>query len=101
MLLYRETHALDRSSLHSILARVEEFNRFIEDLLVEATEPAELAVGNRALAANILTYLPTIVSLRRWLLRRQTTSEEVIDELTNFLVRGLTGETSGVPSHKG
>lgn len=89
MLMYRETHALDKSSLRAILGRVEKFNQFIEQVLVESSAPEELCMNNRALAASIVTYLPTIVSLRRWLLKRQAGRDEVVDELTAFLLRGL------------
>jgi len=40
-------------------------------------------------AANILTFLPTMIALRRWSLKDDMTSSEVIEGMVDFLTRGL------------
>lgn len=89
LLLYRESHALDRKSLHSLLARVEEFIQFFEQILSAARENGQIATANLILAANIVTFLPTIVALRRWDLERKVAKQEAIQGLVDFMMRGL------------
>ena len=91
LLIYHESHALDRGSLHAILGRVEEFVAFIREAMLAAGVRAE--ERQMEVLANIVTFLPTMVALRRWLLRRVASREEVIDSLTRFMLRGLKSET--------
>lgn len=95
LLLYRESHSLDRTSLHAILARVEEFIELFKQILGEASRNGRVKISDLALAANIVTFLPTIVALRRWDLRRKVPKEEVIQGLTDFMMRGLGAELGG------
>jgi AcrR family transcriptional regulator len=96
LLLYHESHALDRKSVHAILARVEEFIKLFEQILSEAGRNGRVAVRNRTLAANIVTFLPTIVALRRWDLSRKVPKEEISQGLTEFMMRGLASEGASV-----
>ena len=67
LLIYQDSHMLDGKSRRVILARVE----------------------NPHYAANILTFLPTMIALRRWSLKNDMTPEAVIDGMVEFLTRGL------------
>jgi AcrR family transcriptional regulator len=96
LLIYHESHALDRRALKAILSRVAAFNDFIGDVLTDATADRPLAIGNRALAINIMTFLPTIVALRRWDLKGKATYEELLEGVTSFLMRGLGANPPGV-----
>jgi hypothetical protein len=49
----------------------------------------EIAGMNPVLAANILTFLPAIVAVRRWDLRDKVTLAEMKEGLTLFLSRGF------------
>lgn len=89
LLLYRESHALDRRSLKAILARVEEFHHFIEHIVCEGADAPPFPIRSPALIANIITYLPTIVVMRRWLLPQAASHEEVVEGLVEFMMRGL------------
>ena len=89
LLLYHESHALDRSALRAILARVEEFIRTFETMLAAARPAGGLAPRRLRLAANVVTFLPTIVALRRWDLDRRLPPAEVAAGLTDFMMRGL------------
>ncbi|MBI4589873.1 MAG: TetR/AcrR family transcriptional regulator [Candidatus Rokubacteria bacterium] len=100
LLLYHESHALDRKSVHAVLARVEEFIQLFERILSDAGANGHLAMDNRTLAANIVTFLPTIVALRRWDLSRKVPKEEIIRGLTDFMMRGL-GARDGPSPYSG
>ncbi|HZR03505.1 MAG TPA: TetR/AcrR family transcriptional regulator [Burkholderiales bacterium] len=89
LIIYQNTHLLDRQSLRIILHRVEEFVRGFEPLIRSAATHAEVRVPNTYLAANFLTFVPTILALRRWAFGAQVGRDEVLDTLTEFIVRGL------------
>ncbi len=89
LLLYHESHNLNRRSLRVILARVDEFIASFEQLVAEAHRGRRRPSRDFRLLANIVTYLPTIVALRRWALPRQLSREKLITELVDFMLRGL------------
>ncbi len=90
LLVYRESHALDRRSLHAILARVAEFIDMFERILVEAARSGQVRLGDSRVAANILTFLPIIVAMRRWDLGRRKVARKDLDhDLVHFMLSGL------------
>jgi AcrR family transcriptional regulator len=89
LLIYQNTHLLDRKSLRVILARVDGFVRVFEELIAEAANDAKVAVKDTYLAANIFTFLPTMIALRRWAFGRNASREVIVDGVADFLVRGL------------
>lgn len=89
LLIFQNSHLLDKQSLRVILARVDGFARLFEKFLTDAAREAGIPIGNSYLMANIFTYLPTIVALRRWSLGRELSQNEILSGLTEFLVRGL------------
>jgi AcrR family transcriptional regulator len=89
LLIYHNSHLLDQRSLRVILARVDGFVRIFEKLLSDAAQEASIPLGNAYLAANIFTFMPTMVALRRWSLGREMSKDELLTGLTDFLVRGL------------
>lgn len=89
LLIYQNTHLLDRRSLRVILSRVDGFVRMFEKLIGDAANEAHVRIANKYLAANIFTFLPTMIALRRWALARGMTKEEVLSGVSEFLVNGL------------
>jgi AcrR family transcriptional regulator len=89
LLIFQNGHLLDKRSLRVILARVEGFARLFEKFISDAAAEANIVIGNSYLTAQIFTYLPTIVALRRWSLGKELTHDEILTGLTEFLVRGL------------
>lgn len=89
LLLYQESHALDRRSLHGILARVSEYIETFERLLTDAAREGRIAPVNARLAANVVTFLPTIVALRRWDLGGRISRDALLRGVGEFLLRGL------------
>lgn len=89
LLIYQNTHLLDQRSLRVILSRIEGFMRIFEKLIGDAAAEANVRIANKYLAANIFTFLPTMIALRRWALARAMTKEELLSGVTEFLVNGL------------
>lgn len=89
LLVYRESHALDRRSLHAILARVADFIGMFERMLLEARRAGQIRIGDSRLAANIVTFLPIIVAMRRWDLRRRVPRQVLSREVAEFMLAGL------------
>ena len=89
LLIYQDSHLLDTRSRRVILARVEEFIGMFETILADAARELGIELVSAHFAANILTFLPTMIALRRWSLRSELSPVQVVDELSEFLVRGL------------
>lgn len=89
LLIYQDSHLLEPRSLKVILARVEEFIGMFETIVSQALREIRGPKPNTRLAAHILTFLPVMLALRRWSLYRDLAHEQVVDGLTDFLVRGL------------
>jgi len=89
LLIYQDSHMLDGKSRRVILARVSEFIGMFESILTDAARELGVPMKNPHYAANILTFLPTMIALRRWSLKDAMTSSEVIEGMVDFLTRGL------------
>jgi AcrR family transcriptional regulator len=89
LILYHESHNLDRRSLRVILARVAEFIADFERLLAEADQSHRISSRDFPLMANIVTFLPTMVALRGWALPHKLSPEALTTGLVDFMMRGL------------
>ncbi len=89
LLIYQDSHLLDARSRKVILARVEEFVGMFEVILTDASKQLGRPLKSTHLSANILTFLPTMIALRRWSLHGRVGYDAMIDGITEFLVRGL------------
>jgi AcrR family transcriptional regulator len=89
LLIYQDSHLLERRSLRVIQARVEEFIGMFEQLITDAARELKLTLPYPHFSANILTFLPVMIALRGWSLRKQLSKEQVVDQISDFLVRGL------------
>ena len=45
--------------------------------------------------ANVVTFLPTIVALRRWDLTRKVSKDRMVGDLVEFMMRGLGAGDEG------
>lgn len=88
LLMYQETKSLDRESLRAVLNREADYVRFFEDILRLGYERGVFK-GDPRLSADIITYLCSILALRRWNLGRRFSSEEATEGLIAFILRGL------------
>jgi AcrR family transcriptional regulator len=89
LLIYQDSHLLEPRSLRVILARVEEFIGMFEQLIIQAARELEIALPYPHFSANILTFLPVMIALRGWSLRKELSEHEIVDQISQFLVRGL------------
>lgn len=89
LLIYQDSHLLEPRSLRVILARVEEFIGMFEQLIVEAARELKIALPFPHFSANILTFLPVMIALRGWSLRKELSQAQVVDQISEFLIRGL------------
>jgi AcrR family transcriptional regulator len=88
LLMYQETKSLDRDSLHHVLAGEADYVRFFEEILRAGWERGGFR-GEPRLMADIITYLCSLVALRRWNLRQRFSREEIADGLVSFILGGL------------
>jgi AcrR family transcriptional regulator len=88
-LIYQDSHLLEPRSLQVILARVEEFIGMFERIIADAARELELPLPYPHLSANILTFLPVMIALRGWSLKGAVTPDVVVDQISEFVVRGL------------
>jgi AcrR family transcriptional regulator len=90
MFLYQASGSLDRESLHDVLARETEYIEIFEDLVRKSLAGRQVSEFKIKLAADILSYLGVIVTLRRWSLERRFKSkDEVLDGILDFMLHGL------------
>jgi AcrR family transcriptional regulator len=89
LLIYQDSHLLEPRSLRVILARVEEFIGMFEQLVTEAARELKIELPFPHFAANIVTFLPVMIALRGWSLRKELSQVQVVDQITGFLARGL------------
>lgn len=88
-LIYQDSHLLERRSLRVIQARVEEFIGMFEQVITDAAGELKMTLPHPHFSANILTFLPVMIALRGWSLREELSKEQVVDQISEFLVRGL------------
>jgi len=89
LLIYQDSHLLDKRSRRVILARVEEFIGMFERIITDAARELSVPLPYPHLSANMLTFLPVMIALRGWSLKNDVPPEGVIEEITAFIVRGL------------
>ncbi len=90
MFLYQASGSLDKESLHDVLARETEYIEIFEDLVRKSLAGRQASEFKIKLAADILSYLGVIVTLRRWSLKRRFKSnDEVLNGILDFILHGL------------
>ena len=89
LLVYHDSHNLDRRSLRSLLSRVHGWIDQFEELVADALGHERPKKSKLNLLANILTFLPTLIALRGWALPKYLTQDEYVDGLVEFMMQGL------------
>ena len=95
-LIYQETHALGDESRRAVLAQTNGFIQRFEQLIADARAAGMALPGAGRLAADIVTFLPVMLALRRWRLRDGLPRDAAEAELVGFLLRGLGIEDTDV-----
>ncbi|MGE0723728.1 MAG: TetR/AcrR family transcriptional regulator [Alphaproteobacteria bacterium] len=88
-LLYHESHQLSRPALRAVLGEVATFVALFEQIIEDARAAGLVVAGSKPVAADVITYLPTILALRGWRMRRVVDQRQAIEELVAFTLRGL------------
>ncbi|HET6381194.1 MAG TPA: TetR/AcrR family transcriptional regulator [candidate division Zixibacteria bacterium] len=89
LLLYQEVHALERSLRARLLARTQEFIEYVQRIVEQAIADGVVTTGNSYFAAQVITFLPAMLALRRWSLRGRLPEAEVAESVVEFIMRGL------------
>jgi len=90
MFLYRESGSLKKEDLYSILAKENAYIELFEQLLKDYFKGKKINLIRTKICADILTYLPVIISFRRWSLNRRIESMHIVTkEIVNFILHGI------------
>ncbi len=90
MFLYRESGSLNRQDLYLILHRETDYIKLFERLLRDYFKGQDPDPVRLKLGADLLAYLPVIVSFRRWSLKRRIKSiEKIISGIFAFVLHGI------------
>jgi AcrR family transcriptional regulator len=89
LLMYRETAALDKESLITVLGGENRYVNYVEAILVRAREKGVIQNTNTGMAANIIVYLLAFIALRRWNLKNRFNEREIKSGLVDFIMRAL------------
>jgi len=89
LLMYQETAALDREAMYNILHRENNYVKHMEKILEMGSEKGIIRHKDIRIAADIIVYLLSFVSLRRWNLKNRFSEKEVKTGLINFILRAL------------
>jgi AcrR family transcriptional regulator len=90
MFIYKASTHLDKESLYEVLTRETEYIELFEDLLRNYYQGRKVSQAKIRLAADLLAYIPVIVTFRRWSLRRRFDSmEKVMQGILEFVLHGI------------
>lgn len=90
MFLYKESASLDKESLYTVLARETDYIELFEQLLRERFKGKPVDEEHLRLAADLLSYIPVIMSFRRWSLgRRFKSMDKVLEGIADFTLSGI------------
>jgi AcrR family transcriptional regulator len=86
LFLYSESPSYDKKSLHTVLAQESQYVELFEEFLRESFKGEEINESRLIIAADVLAYLPSILALRRWSLKRRCDDMEIVKEAILDLV---------------
>lgn len=90
MFIYKASTFLDKESLHEVLVRETEYIELFENLLRDYFKEMKVDETRIRLAADLLTYIPVMVTFRRWSLRRRFESMDVVMKgIHDFVLHGI------------
>lgn len=90
MFIYKESASLDKESLYTVLARETEYIELFEGLLRERFKGMDVNEERLRLAADLLPYIPVIMTFRRWSLKRRFESMDIVMKgILDFVLHGI------------
>ena len=101
MFIYKESAALDKESLYTVLARETEYIELFEGLLRERFRGQDVNEERLRLAADLLPYIPVIMTFRRWSLKRRFESMDIVMKgILDFVLHGIEFIPEKMHAHK-
>lgn len=88
LLMYQETGALDKESMHNVLGRESNYVVLMENIL-ERIGKRGIQNKNIRIAADIIVYLLAFIPLRRWNLKGKFNEKEIKSGLIDFIFKVL------------
>lgn len=90
MFIYKASTFLSRERLHEVLSQETEYIHLFEDLLRDYFGEETVSEDRIRLAADLLTYIPVIMTFRRWSLRRRFEHmDRVMEDILSFVFHGI------------
>jgi len=94
VLLYQESHALERQTLQSLFDVDRSYVGFFREILERGTRDGHFAVDEPQLTAVSILFLCAVWNLKRWNLKGYTL-DNVIQNLTGLVLEGIAANGSG------
>lgn len=89
LFVFTETKSLDRKYMREILARESQFVKAFEALIRKGIRQGVFHGDKPDLIANIIVFTLSIYPLRGWNTRSERGTDELLDTLSRFVLRGL------------
>jgi AcrR family transcriptional regulator len=89
LLIYQESHALSRKSLHSMLAREETHIQKFQKVLEDGMAKGVFKPGNSMLLANLIKMMIDCWVLKRWVLRGKVSFKEMEKGIIELVEMGI------------
>ncbi len=89
LLMYQETAALDKESMHNVLHRESNYVKHMEKILETGREKGVICNKKTRMAADIIVYLFAFIPLRMWNLRGRFGEKEIKSGLIDFILKAL------------
>lgn len=89
LLVFRENHGLPPEARDAIRHRIGEHIEQTKRLLLDASKAGYCHFENAHIAANICTFLPSMIPLRHWSLEGEITIEELADGVLRSTLRSV------------
>ncbi|WP_322013867.1 TetR/AcrR family transcriptional regulator [Paraburkholderia sp. J12] len=89
LLVFRENHGLPPEARDAIRHRIGEHIEQTKQLLLDATEAGYCRFENAHIAANICTFLPSMIPLRQWSLDGAVGQDELVEGVLKATLRSV------------
>lgn len=94
MVIYQESHAMDKLTLKTTLSNEESRNKFYKKVLDEGIKSGVFRPFNTVAVANIIKMMVDSWVLRRWALHGKVNVDEMRNTIMQFIERGILKSTS-------
>lgn len=89
LLMYRESKALPKKYLKTMINKESEFISYFEDVLRKGVKKKVFNVKDPFFAANMIVYQLSILPLRGWNFEDRYTEKEIIDLTTEYILKAV------------